>query len=825
MNASPRLAGAFVLASLSTGCAREGSATRGEPAPAAIEPRGTRPATGRAEPAGPVAIELPSRADRPFRVADRRSGVGAAVSVAGAAAVEGDARGREVRFAGALGADALLLARLDDGVEDSILLATARSELRWAFEPTPAVAGLRLVDGALELLDAGGAPRLRVDRPYTVDARGVRRPATLDVEGCAVDRSPRAPWGRATTPVGARCSLVVRFDGASPTYPLLVDPAWRATTSMAIARASHAAVRLGSGRVLVVGGTGGDPSSAEAFDPTTATFATLAPKSASGASAPVRLASGAWLFVGAPSTTYDEPTGSWSAKAAPTIPRLRAPTARLASGAVLVIGGLRDATTSTSSVERYDPATDAWASAAPLPDARAAHAAVVLGSGKVLVLGGRVAGASTASTSALLYDPSVDAWTAAAPLPAPSERETATLLPDGRVYLHGPQPALYDPAADAWTTTTETPAATTATAELLLASGGVLLAGGLDGAGALVATTQRFEPTTGAFAALGALSVARREAAATQLESGVLLTGGLGGASPDHPLRDAEILGDAPDGAPCAASGECLSGSYCSAGACAPKLALGAAASDPRACASGFAADGVCCDTACAGPCGACDLAASKGTCAAVRGPAKHGACAPATGGDPCTARACDGAAIASCDGYVAAEVPCREHACAAGVETMAGACDGAGACAAAVTKPCGAYVCDGKQCRTTCRSSADCEGGVTCDAVAHVCVPPVCVDERTEAGPTGIPHDCTPFRCEKGRCATRCASTDDCLAAYNCDVPSGRCVPAGGDVGPTDSGGCAATRAPLGDGLLAALALALGGLARRGLTARRRTD
>jgi hypothetical protein len=45
------------------------------------------------------------------------------------------------------------------------------------------VAGLRLVEGTLKLLDAGGAPGWRVARPQVVGADGQRRDAKLAISG------------------------------------------------------------------------------------------------------------------------------------------------------------------------------------------------------------------------------------------------------------------------------------------------------------------------------------------------------------------------------------------------------------------------------------------------------------------------------------------------------------------------------------------------------------------------------------------------------------------------------------------------------------------
>ncbi|MEO7328535.1 MAG: kelch repeat-containing protein, partial [Minicystis sp.] len=85
----------------------------------------------------------------------------------------------------------------------------------------------------------------------------------------------------------------------------------------------------------------------------------------------------------------------------------------------------------------------------------------------------------------------------------------------------------------------------------------------------------------------------------------------------------------------CVIDTDCLGASYCGAGGtCAAKKIEGKPAVGGNECLSNFAADGVCCDTACnAGPCDGCSVAAGaqkEGACAIFSGPACED-------GDPCT--------------------------------------------------------------------------------------------------------------------------------------------------------------------------------------------
>src|SRR3569832_1020456 len=105
------------------------------------------------------------------------------------------------------------------------------------------------------MVDANGAPRLRVEPPYVVGEDGTRVDAHLAVVGCRVDTNPASPWGRPVTAPGAdSCAVHVTWDDYAITYPAIVDPRWTATQSMTTARQGHTATVLSNGKVLVAGG-------------------------------------------------------------------------------------------------------------------------------------------------------------------------------------------------------------------------------------------------------------------------------------------------------------------------------------------------------------------------------------------------------------------------------------------------------------------------------------------------------------------------------------------------------------------------------------------
>jgi hypothetical protein len=187
------------------------------------------------------------------------------------------------------------------------------------------------------------------------------------------------------------------------------------------------------------------------------------------------------------------------------------------------------------------------------------------------------------------------------------------------------------------------------------------------------------------------------------------------GPVPDGPVADIVSPFDGGPGTPCTTGGQCQSG-HC--------------------------VDGVCCITACGGPCVACNLLGSKGTCAPVPAGSDPGNdCIQ----DPINTCGLDG----TCDGSGA----CRNYpvgtvcgTSCTGPETLQSmVCDGAGTCGAGAQISCVPYKCDptAAACYTSCTSDAQCSRYV-CDIVNSICM-------------------------------TSCATVADCQPGYKC-LPNGKC-------------------------------------------------
>ena len=197
-------------------------------------------------------------------------------------------------------------------------------------------------------------------------------------------------------------------------------------------------------------------------------------------------------------------------------------------------------------------------------------------------------------------------------------------------------------------------------------------------------------------------------------------------------------------------------------GAC--KLKAGQACTAGNQCVSGFCADGVCCNTACAGACEACAETSSKGTCVAVSGAPRTGHTACTGSGTTCGG-SCDGTNRAACS-YPGASTSCRSASCTNGTATLAASCTGAGACPAAQTVNCAPNTCSGTACAGGCSSTQPCAG-------SNYCSGGTCVPKKGNGTSCGAAAECTSAACVDGVCC----SVASCGACQACTGTGGTCV------------------------------------------------
>ena len=128
-------------------------------------------------------------------------------------------------------------------------------------------------------------------------------------------------------------------------------------------------------------------------------------------------------------------------------------------GKLYAVGGHDNDDGYLSSVERYDPALDAWESVASMSTARDFHGVAVLDS-KLYAVGGYKTYAVTGGdnnvshlSSVERYDPGTDAWEAVAPLTL-ARFGAGVAASKGKLYAVGgyglSSVERYDPATNAW---------------------------------------------------------------------------------------------------------------------------------------------------------------------------------------------------------------------------------------------------------------------------------------------------------------------------------------------------------------------------------------
>jgi hypothetical protein len=239
----------------------------------------------------------------------------------------------------------------------------------------------------------------------------------------------------------------------------LYDPAtdtFAATTgSMITARFLHTATLLNDGTVLITGGldpaggvSGTPVASAEIYDPAANSFALLSNSMTTGRSfhTATLLGSGKVLIAGgsgiASAELYDPAAKTFTPAGNMTVARAGHAATLLKDGKVLLSGGADSFEgTSSKSAEVYDPGTGNFTATNSMTGFRSVHSATLLNNGQVLIAGGSgffyLGGQSDSLSSAELFDPAAGNFTATADMTTIRESHTATLLPNGQVLIVG----------------------------------------------------------------------------------------------------------------------------------------------------------------------------------------------------------------------------------------------------------------------------------------------------------------------------------------------------------------------------------------------------
>jgi N-acetylneuraminic acid mutarotase len=137
---------------------------------------------------------------------------------------------------------------------------------------------------------------------------------------------------------------------------------------------------------------------------------------------------------------HDPASGTWD-RAAPLPRALNSAAGAVLDGALWVVGGRTAALEPSDALYRWDPVADRWDRAAPLPPedgrrGRGGLAAAAAG-GRLWAMGGEYFdGAGGVFATVWSYDPATDRWDPAPPLPTPRHGLAATTL-DNRIITLG----------------------------------------------------------------------------------------------------------------------------------------------------------------------------------------------------------------------------------------------------------------------------------------------------------------------------------------------------------------------------------------------------
>lgn len=405
---------------------------------------------------GGAAETLGTHANDPAMLTSSDGRMTISVALRGASPAAAVATDGNIVYPGGLPGADVVQRPTGDGAEDWLLFAAPPSAPRVEYDValTSGVASIRLVGRSVELLDAGGVPRLRMAPPVLVDDDCVTTPVEVAVTGCQVDTSPSDPRRRPHPAPGASsCRIALTWPSQKVKYPIALDPSWSSAASMASARAYHTAIRLpGTDRVLVAGGLGSGPynvlASTEAYDPATDTWASYgtlgtaryAHAMTSFADGTILLAGGLDAY-GAPTATAEATTGTGyfprasmpGPAAGLTLDPLSAEWAIAAGGYRFVGGALR----TTADAPVYFKAADQWYARTMPGGSRGWHASLATSTGVTFFGGERNDGAYSVLSSVVRYNSGVDTFSTLTSLPVARTKAGAALLASGTAVIAG----------------------------------------------------------------------------------------------------------------------------------------------------------------------------------------------------------------------------------------------------------------------------------------------------------------------------------------------------------------------------------------------------
>lgn len=399
----------------------------------------------------------------------------------------------------------------------------AQTEWSWNLDCGTALKPRLTPANTIEFADSKGVPRLRINAPEGKDAAGTR----LRV-------------GERLTLTLTGSQITVAADVKGLRFPVVIDPSWSSTGSMAFARYFHTATRLLDGTVLVAGGLGALPinqgklASAELYDPNTMIWTTVGSLNNARVSHTATLLSNGKVLVVAgegvdPSQgvlcltsceIYDPASKIWNPTTSISGPREHHATTLLKNGLVLIAGGYDGHNTLYTTCFLYNPVTEAVANAGSLTHQRQISTLIPWRNNGALMLGG--------GTTCEAYDPVSTNWS--------DENFGSDGLGYSVVFANGQSLtggagnvgcSIYDPVADSKIGTGNSLIARDRPAAALLGNGKVLACGGVMSTSTWLASAEFYDLSSGSWATTSSMGTARDSHSATTLiNSTVLVAGG-----------------------------------------------------------------------------------------------------------------------------------------------------------------------------------------------------------------------------------------------------------------------------------------------------------
>lgn len=211
---------------------------------------------------------------------------------------------------------------------------------------------------------------------------------------------------------------------------------------------------------------------------------------------------------------------------------------------IYVIGGheAKPSDMPLSSVnEVYDPSTNSWSTAAPMPTVRGVMRAETV-NGKIYVMGGRTGGMYSTVNTTDIYDPVTDSWSTGASMPY-SVNDYASAVVDNKIFVIGgydewanfpyvQYTQIYNPANDTWSlgssipTTAFSPGAGATTG--FMAPKKIYVFGGMVGFAIGSNQTYAYDPTSNSWTSAAPMPTARFGATAAVVNDIFYVIGGSG---------------------------------------------------------------------------------------------------------------------------------------------------------------------------------------------------------------------------------------------------------------------------------------------------------